>query len=530
MYPTSRDFTLWHIYLLYFCLGVFGGHHFALRRFRTAFLYLFTFGFFGLGTLLDFFLIPYYHRMYQTQRESSHLTTDQSQPTDATPSSDLAFAHTQSTTTCYSWKVIPWPLRPFYWGYVWILLCLTPIFYLSFFGDFGFLFLFVLLMITILFPSGLYKFAKVPILGHFILGFLNGLTDLQNFYKSHQAYSIFTKTFLGPLGFLFPAIRQEITLFKGLIQFSVIYVMYEWVFLLVEYFEYYHPYPSAIKMLFSVKIPVLLVQFIFLSWFVLPLTHGLMRLKDHTHNKFKISFLFTAFVMFFIFFHVHSSKDLVYEDFERLRTRLKAQTSFFDQVRQSSIVALQQSTAHTLSMLAVEKPISSLAPSHTSSSTTTPPTTPRSTTPRSTQNLFNMLQSLGIYIHPVLSQKLYHTIYDHLKLLVPSTSPEMNALHVLVFQRKTLSSIHVQKALIKENTSYTHQAWLRSRDNAVFLPKQAGLFALVYFGFSRKDIESLAVFEWKNHTWHFITNHNPIIYREEIYLINKFLLKMSKED
>lgn len=42
-------------YLIWLFLGLFGGHKFYLERFGSGVLYLFTFGFFGIGWALDFF-------------------------------------------------------------------------------------------------------------------------------------------------------------------------------------------------------------------------------------------------------------------------------------------------------------------------------------------------------------------------------------------------------------------------------------------------------------------------------------------
>lgn len=43
--------------ILCFFLGGFGAHRFYLGKIGTGILYLFTFGLFGIGALVDFFLI-----------------------------------------------------------------------------------------------------------------------------------------------------------------------------------------------------------------------------------------------------------------------------------------------------------------------------------------------------------------------------------------------------------------------------------------------------------------------------------------
>ncbi len=45
-------------YLLWFFLGTFGAHRFYLEKPGTGILYLFTFGLFGIGWLVDFFTLP----------------------------------------------------------------------------------------------------------------------------------------------------------------------------------------------------------------------------------------------------------------------------------------------------------------------------------------------------------------------------------------------------------------------------------------------------------------------------------------
>ncbi|EFA83585.1 TM2 domain-containing protein [Heterostelium album PN500] len=52
--PKSTGLT----YLLWFFFGVFGVHRFYLQRYVSGFIYLFTLGIFGIGWLVDLFLIP----------------------------------------------------------------------------------------------------------------------------------------------------------------------------------------------------------------------------------------------------------------------------------------------------------------------------------------------------------------------------------------------------------------------------------------------------------------------------------------
>jgi TM2 domain-containing membrane protein YozV len=62
-YSPSRPFRDVGIaYLLWFFLGILGGHRYYLRRFGTAILYTLTMGLFGIGWFVDLFLIPYVTR------------------------------------------------------------------------------------------------------------------------------------------------------------------------------------------------------------------------------------------------------------------------------------------------------------------------------------------------------------------------------------------------------------------------------------------------------------------------------------
>ncbi len=51
-------------YFLWFFLGVFGVHKFYLGKTGWGFIYLFTFGLFGYGWVIDFFTIPSQVRNY----------------------------------------------------------------------------------------------------------------------------------------------------------------------------------------------------------------------------------------------------------------------------------------------------------------------------------------------------------------------------------------------------------------------------------------------------------------------------------
>ena len=52
----NKDVTV--AYLLWFFAGIFGVHRFYLGSIGIGLLYLFTFAFFGLGWIIDAFLIP----------------------------------------------------------------------------------------------------------------------------------------------------------------------------------------------------------------------------------------------------------------------------------------------------------------------------------------------------------------------------------------------------------------------------------------------------------------------------------------
>lgn len=60
-YVSRADVTnvsLIEAYLLMIVLGIFGAHHFYLKRPRWGLLYLFTFGLLGAGWLIDIFRLP----------------------------------------------------------------------------------------------------------------------------------------------------------------------------------------------------------------------------------------------------------------------------------------------------------------------------------------------------------------------------------------------------------------------------------------------------------------------------------------
>lgn len=54
-------------YLLWFLLGLVGGHQFYLGKVGRGLLYLFTLGILGIGTLIDLFTLPSQVRQVNTQ-------------------------------------------------------------------------------------------------------------------------------------------------------------------------------------------------------------------------------------------------------------------------------------------------------------------------------------------------------------------------------------------------------------------------------------------------------------------------------
>lgn len=65
----------WLAYLLWFFLGVFGGHQFYLGKWGRAISMLLTFGWFGVGVLVDLFTLPAQTRVVNTRiRVESGLT------------------------------------------------------------------------------------------------------------------------------------------------------------------------------------------------------------------------------------------------------------------------------------------------------------------------------------------------------------------------------------------------------------------------------------------------------------------------
>lgn len=65
VYPTRKGRNKWVSLVLCATLGIFGGHKFYEGKIGTGILYCFTFGFFLLGAIVDFFAIlnkpnPYY--------------------------------------------------------------------------------------------------------------------------------------------------------------------------------------------------------------------------------------------------------------------------------------------------------------------------------------------------------------------------------------------------------------------------------------------------------------------------------------
>ena len=55
-------------YLLWYFLGVFGGHRFYFRQPGLGVLYFLTFGIFGLGVIADMIRMPYMVQRYNLQR------------------------------------------------------------------------------------------------------------------------------------------------------------------------------------------------------------------------------------------------------------------------------------------------------------------------------------------------------------------------------------------------------------------------------------------------------------------------------
>eukprot|EP01085_Mycamoeba_gemmipara_P005256 Mycagemm_TRINITY_DN10152_c0_g1::TRINITY_DN10152_c0_g1_i1::g.5256::m.5256 type:complete len:116 gc:universal TRINITY_DN10152_c0_g1_i1:40-387(+) len=77
-------------YCLWFFLGLFGIHRFYLDRNVSGIIYLFTLGIFGIGWIVDLFLIPgmvehynIHHGHHHHHHESSHTVVYQAVPAPA---------------------------------------------------------------------------------------------------------------------------------------------------------------------------------------------------------------------------------------------------------------------------------------------------------------------------------------------------------------------------------------------------------------------------------------------------------------
>ncbi len=76
-------------YVLWYFLGIMGGHKFYLEKIGVGLLYFFTLGFFGIGWLIDLFTLPAQVRAFNNKHFSdsntynnSHHSTPITNPTD----------------------------------------------------------------------------------------------------------------------------------------------------------------------------------------------------------------------------------------------------------------------------------------------------------------------------------------------------------------------------------------------------------------------------------------------------------------
>lgn len=125
--PTPQKVYMDDAYILWFPFGLLGFHHFYLRRFVWGFLYLFSFGLFGIGWLVDMCRIPRLVRelnerfkmaplFVQEPREQSNGPATMSNPQNTggyqTVRTDLYHTAQSNTTRAYSPATGAYPTAP----------------------------------------------------------------------------------------------------------------------------------------------------------------------------------------------------------------------------------------------------------------------------------------------------------------------------------------------------------------------------------------------------------------------------------
>jgi len=104
-------------YCLWFFFGFFGVHRFYLDRPISGLIYLFTFGIFGIGWLVDICLIPsmvdhyntHHHHQHHHSEQTIVVTTPYQQPVYATPGVQPVYVATQPVGAVYAQNPYPPP-------------------------------------------------------------------------------------------------------------------------------------------------------------------------------------------------------------------------------------------------------------------------------------------------------------------------------------------------------------------------------------------------------------------------------------
>jgi len=318
-----KDKSVVIAYLLALTMGLAGGHRFYLGHFLFGFLYLFSFGGFGIGLVID---LLYLNRIVTKTNSKIRNEPEEKLIDESNIKTDPSLNPLQSSFLLWRWT------KYIFFTFV---MCITPYLYYDFFGDPTFSVIIFLLYFVVVFNKKIASIArnrnffiwKIPGTRTRLLTIVNGFAYLRRYYATHPSSGWFRSIFSI---FMLPfskKVRREWKLFNNLLAFGMIFFIIQLAGWIKEYFTLYLP-ELGLEDLLIIKFALLVTSAFFTLMLLIPVVRTLTYIElAGDLNKGRGLVLFAAIVAIgFPFMSVIETYP--YEHYDRLTVRIEKSKEF----------------------------------------------------------------------------------------------------------------------------------------------------------------------------------------------------------